>query len=105
MEHSEDDAVYKILHKMKTFWQNQLKISESVLFKILYRIRYKKIDVILVQFPFKKLIPKNASSFSSVQAYDGFTSNDKETADQFNSYFTSTGNNLAAKFKYMMILV
>ena len=47
----------------------------------------------------KKLIPKNTSSISSVQTHDGFTSNDKETADQFNSYFTSIGNNLAAKFK------
>ena len=27
MGHSEDDAVYKILHKIKTLWQNQLKIS------------------------------------------------------------------------------
>ena len=27
MGHSEDDAVHKIPHKMKTHWQNQLKIS------------------------------------------------------------------------------
>ena len=26
MEHSEDAAVHKIPHKMKTRWQNQLKI-------------------------------------------------------------------------------
>ena len=51
MGHSEDDAVYKILNKMKTLWQNQLKISVSVLFKTLYRSGYKKIDVILVQSP------------------------------------------------------
>ena len=38
---------------MKTHWQNQLKISVLVWFKILYRIRYKKIDVALVQCPFK----------------------------------------------------
>ena len=27
MGHSEDDAVHKIPHKMKTHWTNQLKIS------------------------------------------------------------------------------
>ena len=54
MGHSEDDAVHKILHKMKTHWQNHLKISVQVKFKILYRIRYKKIDVILVQCTFNK---------------------------------------------------
>ena len=26
MEHSGDDAVHKIPHKMKTLWQNRLKI-------------------------------------------------------------------------------
>ena len=26
MGHSEDDAVHKIPHKMKTHWRNQLKI-------------------------------------------------------------------------------
>ena len=30
MGHSEDDAVHKIHHKMKTHWQNQLKISVLV---------------------------------------------------------------------------
>ena len=53
MGHSENDAVHKIPHKMKTHWQNQLKISVLVSFKILYGIRYKKTDVILVQCPFK----------------------------------------------------
>ena len=53
MGHSEDDAVHKIPHKMKILWQNQLKILVVVSFKILYGIRYKKIDVILVQCPFK----------------------------------------------------
>ena len=53
MGHSEDDAVHKIPHKMKTHWQNQLKILVLTKFNILYRIRYKKIDVILVQCPFK----------------------------------------------------
>ena len=52
MGHSEDDAVHKIPYKMKTHWQNQLKISVLFGYKILYRIRYKKINVILVQCPF-----------------------------------------------------
>ena len=56
MGHSEDDAVHKIPHKMKTHWQNQLKFSVSVWFEILYRTRYKKIGVILVQCPFKFLL-------------------------------------------------
>ena len=30
MRHSEDDAVHKIPHKMKTHWQNQLKFSVLV---------------------------------------------------------------------------
>ena len=46
----------------------------------------------------KKLIPKNKSSVSSVQTKIGFTTSDKETAEQFNSFFTSVGNNLASKF-------
>ena len=46
----------------------------------------------------KKLIPKNKSSVSSVHTQDGFTANDKETADQFNSFFT-IGDVLASKFK------
>ena len=37
----------------------------------------------------KKLIPKNNSSVSSVRTQAGFTTSNKETADQFNSYFTS----------------
>ena len=53
MGHSEDDVVHKIPHKMKTLWQNQLKFSVLVWFTILYRTRYKKIDVRLVQCPFK----------------------------------------------------
>ena len=47
----------------------------------------------------KKLIPKNKSSVSSVHTQDGPTANDKETADQFNSFFTSIGDVLASKFK------
>ena len=47
----------------------------------------------------KKLIPKNKSSVSSVHTQDGFTANDKGTADQFNSFFTSIGDVLASKFK------
>ena len=52
MGHSEDDAVHKIPHKMKTHWQNKLKFLVLVWFTILYRTRYKKIDVRLVQCPF-----------------------------------------------------
>ena len=55
MGHSEDDAVHKIPHKMKTHWQNKLKFSVLVWLTILYRYRYKKIDVRLVQCPFKVL--------------------------------------------------
>ena len=54
MGHSEDDAVHKIPYKMKTLWQNQLKFLVLVWFTILYWTRYKKIDVRLVQCPFKK---------------------------------------------------
>ena len=53
MGHSEDDAVHKIPHEVKTHWQNLLKISVLVQFKILHRIRYKKID----GFLFKNLWP------------------------------------------------
>ena len=53
LRHSGDDAVHIIPHKMKTHWQNQLKFSASVWFKFFYKIIYKKIDVILVQCPFK----------------------------------------------------
>ena len=34
MGHSEDDAVHKIPHKMKTHWQNQLVISVLILFNL-----------------------------------------------------------------------
>ena len=55
MGHSEDDAVYKIPPKIKTDrnqWQNQLKISELVWFKLFYGIRYKTVDATLIQCPF-----------------------------------------------------
>ena len=52
MGDSEDDAVHKIPHKMKTHWQNKLKFSVLVGFTILNRTRYKKIDVRFVQCPF-----------------------------------------------------
>ena len=58
MGHSEDDAVHKMPYKMKTNWRNQLKISVLVSFKTLHRIRYKKIDVILVQCPFNPRLTK-----------------------------------------------
>ena len=51
MGHSEDDAVHKIPHKMKMHRQNQLKILVLIWFDILYRIEYKKIDVILGPMP------------------------------------------------------
>ena len=35
-----------------------------------------------------------------VQTKDGYTCNDEETANQFNDYFTSIGNDLARKFKH-----
>ena len=50
MGRSGDDAVHTIPHKMKMHWQNQLKILVMVLD---IGIRYKKIDVILVQCHFK----------------------------------------------------
>ena len=48
----------------------------------------------------RKLIPKNVSAVSNVQTKDGYTCNDEETANQFNDYFTSIGNDLAKKFKH-----
>ena len=55
MGDSEDDAVHKIPHKLKTHWQNKLKFSVLVWFAILYRTSYKKIDVRLVQCPFNMI--------------------------------------------------
>ena len=48
MGHSEDDTVHK--KKKKRIG----RISVSVWFKILYRIRLQKIDVILIKCPFKQ---------------------------------------------------
>ena len=56
MGHSEDDAVHKLPHNMKTHWQNKLKFLVLVWFTILYRTSYKKIDVRLVQCPFKRFL-------------------------------------------------
>ena len=42
MGHSGDDAVHKIPYKMKTHWQNHLKISVLLQFKILQRIDIKR---------------------------------------------------------------
>ena len=46
----------------------------------------------------KKLIPKQRVSVKNVynNSNDGFTANDKETANQFNNFFTSIGNSLAS---------
>ena len=41
--------------KMKMHWQNQLKIAVLVSFKNFFGIRYKKIDVTLVQCPCKHI--------------------------------------------------
>ena len=48
----------------------------------------------------RKLIPKNVSAVSNVQTEDGCTCNDEETANQFNDYFASIGNDLAKQFKH-----
>ena len=49
----------------------------------------------------RKLIPKNVSAVSNVQTKDGYTTfYDEETANQFNDYFTSIGNDLAKKVKH-----
>ena len=56
MGHSKDDAVHKIPHKMKMHRQNQLTVSVLAYFKILNRIRCKKIDIIRVQCPLKVLL-------------------------------------------------
>ena len=45
----------------------------------------------------KKLIPDNKSSVHAVKTDEGFTVNDKETADKFNDFFASIGSNLAEK--------
>ncbi len=48
----------------------------------------------------KKLIPKakSTSSVQSVKASNGLTKCDKDTANQFNDYFTSIGSTLGDKF-------
>ena len=47
MGHSGDDVNHKKPHKMKTHWPIQLKLSVLVYFKVLYRTRYKNMNVIL----------------------------------------------------------
>ena len=54
MGHAGDDVVCNRPHKIKILWQNQLK--SLVYFKVLHRIRYKRIDAILVQCPFNALL-------------------------------------------------
>ena len=46
----------------------------------------------------KKLIPRNNASVRSVQTDDGFTTCNKDIANEFNSFFTSIGITLAQKF-------
>ena len=40
-------------NEMKTLWRNRLKFLVLVYYKVFFRTKYKKIDVILVQCPFK----------------------------------------------------
>ena len=48
----------------------------------------------------KKVIPgKKKSTVGKVKADDKFTTNDTDTANAFNDYFTTIGANLACKFK------
>ena len=49
MGHSEDDAAYKIPHKMKTHWQNPLKNSLLVYLKS--SIDYSHIVLIIAIWP------------------------------------------------------
>ena len=44
------------------------------------------------------MIPNNRSTVSTIQTVDGLTTCDKDIANEFNSYFTSIGAKLAAKF-------
>ena len=46
----------------------------------------------------KKLIPDKKSSVHAVKSGKKITTNDKETADKFNDFFSSIGNNLAKNF-------
>ena len=62
MEHFENDAFYKILHKIKTIKAESAENFGIGLFKNIYRIRYKKIDVILVQCPFHNYMLREGSS-------------------------------------------
>ena len=47
----------------------------------------------------RKVIPgKNKSSITNIKVHDKVTTNDKDTANVFNDYFTTIGSNLASKF-------
>ena len=46
----------------------------------------------------KKLIPKQQSPIQSVHSKQGNTVDDKDTANQFNDFFTSIGSKLASRF-------
>ena len=46
----------------------------------------------------ENLIPKSKSSVQSVKSKNRLTINDKETANQFNEFFTPIGKNLGDKF-------
>ena len=53
MGHSGDDAVHEKSNKIKTHWPNWLKFLVFVYSIVLFRTRYKELDVILVQCPSK----------------------------------------------------
>ena len=47
----------------------------------------------------RKVIPgKNKSSITNIKVHDKVTTNDKDTANVFNDYFTTIGSNLGSKF-------
>ena len=45
------DVVHKKSNKMKTHWSNRLKVLVVAYFKVLFRTRYKEIDVYLSNAP------------------------------------------------------
>ena len=71
MGHSRDDVVHKILHKMKTYQQNQLKSWVLVYLKFSLEL-YKEIDAILIQCPFNIF---QTEQFSAVKFAMGYEEN------------------------------
>ena len=48
MGDSGNEAIHINAHKMKTHGQNQLKIAGQVYFKVLFRTRYNKPNVMMI---------------------------------------------------------